>query len=200
MTGRLIGVVGPSGVGKDTVMQALSEVVPDLLLVRRVITRDPKLGGEDFEAVDPAEFDRREAAGAFCLSWEAHGLHYGIPDGVRLKVGMGSDMLVNLSRTALEPAAQIFPNFVVLNIIASPQTLKQRLAARGREDAEEISRRLARRVVAPPEGIEMITVSNDGPIEDTVLKILEALQRKVTPFERQSMRKPRPPHDQSMDH
>ena len=38
MTGLLVGVVGPSGVGKDTIMAAISEAAPEFGIVRRVIT------------------------------------------------------------------------------------------------------------------------------------------------------------------
>ena len=54
--GRLIAGVGPSGVGKDSVMQGVAEVMPQLHLVRRVITRAPGLGGEDYDAVSEAQF------------------------------------------------------------------------------------------------------------------------------------------------
>ncbi|PRY22090.1 ribose 1,5-bisphosphokinase [Aliiruegeria haliotis] len=131
MSGRLIGVVGPSGVGKDSVMRALSEAVPDLALVWRVITGVPKLGGEDFGSVSLPKFERREAAGAFCLTWRAHGLHYGIPGDVRLRVAMGSMMLVNLSRNALGLAACTVPELVVLHLTVSPRLLARRLIAGG---------------------------------------------------------------------
>ena len=64
--GALVGVVGPSGVGKDSVMQALVAARPDLRLVQRVITRPETAGGEPFEGVSEAEFARRRAAGDFC--------------------------------------------------------------------------------------------------------------------------------------
>ena len=48
MSGRMIAVVGPSGVGKDTVMQALVDAAPQLSLVRRVITRRSGCGRRGF--------------------------------------------------------------------------------------------------------------------------------------------------------
>ncbi|MEO0912102.1 MAG: hypothetical protein AAFY59_03810 [Pseudomonadota bacterium] len=39
MTGRFIAVVGPSGVGKDSVMAGMAARTGQLKLVRRVITR-----------------------------------------------------------------------------------------------------------------------------------------------------------------
>ena len=53
--GRLIGVVGPSGVGKDTVMAALAAARPGLHVVRRCITRSEEMAGECFTGLDDAE-------------------------------------------------------------------------------------------------------------------------------------------------
>ncbi len=167
MTGRLICIVGPSGVGKDTLIAALAEASPDFAIVRRVITRAPELGGEDFEGVTEEEFERRRAAGAFCIHWRAHGLSYGIPDEVRLRVGKGEQLLVNLSRGVLEEVAAKFPQFAVLNVTASAEVLAARLADRGRETPEEIEARLNRSSDLP-EGLPIVTIENDGPIEETV--------------------------------
>ena len=79
VTGRLIAVVGPSGVGKDTLMEAMSRAEPRLALVRRVITRDPALGGEAFEAVSPGRLRsppggrgvRARLDGAWAVLWHS---------------------------------------------------------------------------------------------------------------------------------
>lgn len=168
MSGRLIGVVGPSGVGKDTLMRALDGACPDFDIARRVITRPADLGGEDYEPVSEAEFESRRAAGAFCISWRAHGLRYGIPDTVRLRVAKGEQLLVNLSRDVLVDIATVFPHFSVLNVTAQPETLAVRLAGRGRESAEDIARRLGRANRPLPQGLSILTISNDGPLEDAV--------------------------------
>ena len=175
MTGRLIGVVGPSGVGKDTLMADLVDACPEFSLVRRVITRKPGLGGEDYEAVSEDEFAGLKAEGAFCMSWQAHGLHYGILDVYRHKVAKGEQLLINLSRAILLDAVAVFPSLTVLNVTASRETLMKRLQDRGRENAEDIARRLERANQPLPEGLDVITISNDGVIEDAVLEVLGRL-------------------------
>lgn len=175
MTGRLIAVVGPSGVGKDSVMQGVAQA-SRIGLVRRVITRDAGSGGEDFDAVDAALFAAMRDAGAFCLSWQAHGLHYGIPAGIRARLAAGEDLMVNLSRSVLIQAAELFPGMVVLNLTAPPEVLARRLSGRGREDAAEIAERLARAEFALPAGIDAIEIANDGPLADAVARVLDVLQ------------------------
>lgn len=70
-TGRMIAVVGPSGVGKDSVMAGIVAAMPDISLVRRIITRAPGLGGEQYDAVSVSEFEEMKAAGQFALDWGA---------------------------------------------------------------------------------------------------------------------------------
>jgi ribose 1,5-bisphosphokinase len=175
--GRLIGVVGPSGVGKDSVIRALARAEPGLHPVRRVITRAGGAGGEDCERVSRAEFARRRAGGEFVLHWRAHGLAYGIPAGVRRRLARGQTCLVNLSRAVLPEAERRFAGFVTLHLTAPPEVLAQRLAARGREDAGEIAARLARSGFALPKGPgRVVEVANDGPLEETVARCRAALQ------------------------
>lgn len=175
MAGRLIGITGPSGVGKDSLMAAMARARPDLRLARRVITRAPEKGGEDYEPVSEAEFMRRAEAGEFCLQWQAHGLHYGIPDHVRRRVAGGEVMLVNLSRGMLDQAQACFPELLVLNITASAETLAARLRSRGRENDAQISLRLARDPGLFPETLEVIQINNDGALEEAVEQALQAL-------------------------
>jgi ribose 1,5-bisphosphokinase len=164
--GTLIAVVGPSGVGKDSVMDALGPRL-GLARVRRVITRPAALGGEDFVPVDVATFERQRTAGHFALHWGAHGLRYGIPTSIDDALAAGESLLANLSRGVLAEAAARYDPLCVLNLTATPDTLARRLAARRRESAEQIAHRLARDAALPP-GLRVITVSNDGPLAETV--------------------------------
>lgn len=174
--GRIIAVVGPSGVGKDSVMAGLHGAMPQLHVVRRVITRAPALGGEEYDAVSVADFAGMARYGAFAINWEAHGLRYGVPISVKYQLGKGTDCLVNFSRKALREAAGVFPRLTVLNITARPETLAARLAARGREAPDDIAKRLAEGEKCLPEGLNVITLSNDGALSETVAEAVALLQ------------------------
>lgn len=176
MTGRLFAVVGPSGVGKDTLIAAACARRPEVHPVRRVITRGAEAGGEWFDSVPEAEFARRLAEGAFALHWRAHGLGYGIPREIDAVLAAGRDVIFNGSRAVLAEAAARYPALRVLHVTARPETLARRLAGRGRESAGEIAARLDRADHALPPGLAVTRICNDGALETALAAILDALQ------------------------
>lgn len=155
----LVLVVGPSGAGKDTLLtMARAALAGDarFRFVRRVITRPADAGGEDHDPVSHTEFAVRD----FALSWEAHGLQYGIPADVADDIARGVVVVANVSRSIIAEAAVRFP-VRVIEVTAPAEVLAARLSARGRETAADVTRRLARRI-ALPTGIEVTTVVNDS--------------------------------------
>ena len=80
-TGRLIFLVGPSGSGKDSLIDASREqlALAGVEIARRVITRSAEAKGEAAQGVTPEQFDTLRAQGAFAMHWRANGLDYGIP-------------------------------------------------------------------------------------------------------------------------
>lgn len=176
--GALVVVVGPSGAGKDSVIgYALKALAgrSDIHRVRRVITRAEDAGGEDHEAVSPAEFKERNFAGAFAVSWHAHGLDYGIPAEALGRLGNGEILIANGSRAALSRFRKVFGRLTVVNITATPEVLASRLAARGREGREEILSRLQRRVPDIVDGLDVVTIDNSGPLEEAGARFAELL-------------------------
>lgn len=171
MRGRFIAVVGPSGVGKDSIMEALAVSDPCFTLARRVITRPSDAGGEVFEGVNEAEFHRRANTGNFALHWPGHGLHYGIPRSVDEVLAQGNDVLANLSRAVLADAMIRFERFEVINLTATRDVLAVRLARRGRETPDQILARLDRVARSLPAGLCVHTIDNSCTLEQTLQDI-----------------------------
>lgn len=134
--------------------------------VRRVITRDDG-GNEEHECVSRAAFEAQAAAGAYAVTWEAHGLRYGIPSGVLVHTKSGGHAIMNGSRRALPAIAKVFADLQVINLRVAPDVLMERLMQRGRESAEEISTRLARKAGTIPTGIMVTELDNSGDIAET---------------------------------
>lgn len=175
-SGVLYLVVGASGVGKDTLLEhAKARLSATHLFARRVITRAAEAGGEDHEFASEAGFGAMAAAGAFALHWSAHGLRYGIlrEDTDRLREGV--HVVANVSRTTIAQARERFPRVTVLHVTARAEILRDRLRMRGRESGEEIEARLARAAAAAPHGPDVVTIGNDGLLEDAVTDFVQAL-------------------------
>ncbi len=146
MQGRLIYLMGPSGSGKDSLLQAARAPLEahGCRFARRVITRSAESVGEDALGVTPTEFERLEGEGAFALSWRANGLAYGIPREIEDWLSAGQDVLINGSRGHLEAARQRYPDLLAVLLQVDEAVLRQRLLARGRETPAQIEQRLAR--------------------------------------------------------
>lgn len=75
--GKLVVLLGPSAVGKSTVVNRLREEVPNLYFSVSMTTRDPRPGevdGRDYFFVSPEEFQRRIDNGEM-LEWEIGRAH-----------------------------------------------------------------------------------------------------------------------------
>ena len=144
----------------------------DVALIRRVITRPAGAGGEDYDAVTAAKFARMQAAGAFALTWQAHGLCYGIPRGAADSDGLH---MVNLSRGVLPLAALAFPDLSVIHVDAAPEVLALRLAARGRETAQDIAARIARDAPLVAGTLPVTYIDNSGDLDSATAAFIAAL-------------------------
>ncbi|AWY40624.1 phosphonate metabolism protein/1,5-bisphosphokinase (PRPP-forming) PhnN [Pseudomonas putida] len=178
MSGRLIYLIGPSGSGKDSLLDAARARLAErgCRIVRRVITRSAEAVGEAALGVSMQEFDEMQARGAFALSWRANGLAYGIPKEIDDWLAAGDDVLINGSRGHLPQTRERYPNVLVVLLTVDEAVLRQRLLARGRESVAEIDQRLARnqrfgeRLLAEDPNVHLL--DNSGSLERTVERLL----------------------------
>ncbi len=179
MTGTLFLIVGPSGVGKDSLLDgAKAELSNDPIyhFPQRFITRPQDAGGEDHIAIEPSEFELKRQRGELALFWNAHGLSYGVPADIAARLERGQQVVVNVSRAILDEARRQFSSLVVVSIAAPSTVIEQRLIARGRETASEIADRIARAAAYDVTGPDVILLSNDASLDAGVSKLVEILE------------------------
>lgn len=173
MRGTLFLVAGPSGAGKDTLIAASRDRLRQgYVFPRRTITRPAQPGGEDHVTESMAAFEVLERAGAFALTWRAHGVAYGIPAAIETDLARGKHVVANVSRTIVQDAIARFRPAHVILVTASPAILAARLRARGRESDDDIGERLDR---APPVAADTV-ILNDGALEPAIEAFVKALK------------------------
>lgn len=158
--GRLIAIVGPSGAGKDTLIdfvKAASRGNDSIVFPQRIVTRDAT-SSEDNRAISAEDFDEAATNGEFAFHWQAHGLQYALPRSIRDDVQAGRTVVVNVSRTIIAPMRKTYLNVTVVLVTAPADVLAARLAGRDRTSDGDIAHRMSRSVapVIPDETIQNI--------------------------------------------
>lgn len=182
--GVLVLVVGPSGAGKDALMEgARGALAGDrgFRFARRLITRPALAGAEDHDSCDEAGFAAARACGEIAMSWAAHGLHYGIPARELAGIARGQVVIANISRGAIGAAEALAERVVVVEITAPAAILAKRLAARGRESEAEIAARLAREAPLTTGRAELRRIVNDRSIAEGASELLGLLRALAGP-------------------
>jgi ribose 1,5-bisphosphokinase len=194
--------MGPSGSGKDSLIayarrklnapysltwnasvyarQGLRPVA----FARRHITRPADAGGERHYALTREEFQSRKRAGEFALSWESHGLYYGIGREMDSLLARGAVVVVNGSRQYLPEAMAKYPALAPVLISARPEVLRSRLEARGREKQADIDERLSGAAVRLHDIPGLVRLDNSGALEEagrTFSDLFLRLRRMPTP-------------------
>ena len=179
--GVFVAVVGPSGAGKDTLLNGAAEALADredIVFVRRVITRSPDGATEDHDTLSVEAFEAGHQAGEFCLSWHANGLSYALPQSALTAQRSGSTVVANLSRAVLGETCRDFRPILLIEVSAAHHVLAARLLARGRETAEDVEQRLKRSqdFDVPACIAQHMIIDNSGSLDDGIRLMSEAIR------------------------
>jgi ribose 1,5-bisphosphokinase len=178
--GVFVAVAGPSGVGKDTIINYARERLTgrsQFVFARRIITRTADAASEDHDTLSAAEFIAAREQGRFALVWQAHGLDYALPVSIDTDIDAGKVVVANISRQLIDELKARYEQFLLVVVSAHRDVIAARLKARGRESDAEIVARLNRIGVEDTVRYEAIRLENSGPPEragDRFVSILEA--------------------------
>jgi guanylate kinase len=147
MTGKVVVITGPSGVGKGTLISKLLEAVPELELSVSATTREPREGeqdGRDYHFLTAEEFERRVEAGDFLEHAEYAGHRYGtLRDAVEARLREGQSVVLEIEVQGARQVRDAMPEAVLIFIAPpDPAALRERLEGRGTDSAEAVERRL----------------------------------------------------------
>ena len=165
--GMLFILSGPSGVGKDTVLQG---ALPSLGAIRTsisVTTRAPRAGethGIDYFFIASEEFARLMEEGGLLEHAAVHGYFYGTPRAwVTEQLQAGTDVVLEIDVQGAVQVKSLFPQAILI-FLAPPSwhELSRRLRERNTEDEESILRRLrhARQELARIDQYEYLIVND----------------------------------------
>jgi guanylate kinase len=147
LPGRLVILSGPSGVGKDTVLQAWSAENPRVERVVSYTTRAPRNGevdGIDYRFVSCGEFDELIAKGALLEHKKVHGNYYGTPlHAMEQMLLDGKIAVLKIDVQGAMEAMRLRPEALSIFLLPpDPKTLEMRIRTRGTDSDEVISTRL----------------------------------------------------------
>jgi guanylate kinase len=176
----LVIISGPSGVGKDTIIEALRHRPrdPDYHYVVTCTTRAPRPGevdGKSYRFVDEATFAAMRDGGEL-LEWaEVHGYWYGTPrDDVRRGLAAGRDVILKIDvQGAQKVKAQVPDALLVFLVPPSLEALFERLRSRATETADELEvrQRNAAIELARQGDYDHVVVNETGQVERTAARI-----------------------------
>jgi guanylate kinase len=182
--GRLIVVSGPSGAGKDTLIRAALEVIPELALIASATTRKPREGevdGKDHVFLSREEFERWIQEDRL-LEWaEYSGNLYGTPrHSVEELLEQGRSVILRIELQGARQIKERRPDAVLVFVRApSLEETRRRLESRATETSESVESRMATAVKEIEARDEFDYEVVNGEWEQARKDMIDTLQRIV---------------------
>jgi len=138
MKAKIILIVGASGVGKDSLLNASNEHFSNKInIIKRYITREADQN-EDNVFLEKEEFENLREKNFFISSWQAHSHHYGISQD-SIKEGIN---VISISRSKIIDFERRYTDVSCIHVFLRRDELEKRLRLRKRENEEAIQKRL----------------------------------------------------------
>ena len=176
----LVIISGPSGVGKDTIIEALQRRPhdPDYHYVVTCTTRDPRPGeidGVSYHFMDRRDFLAVRDTGGLLEANEVHGNWYGTPKaGVREALAKGRHAILKIDVQGAQVVKDAVDSALLIFVVPpSLETLFKHLQARRTETADELElrQRNAALELAKADDYDHVVVNVEGDVDRTAEEI-----------------------------
>lgn len=181
-TGKLIIISAPSGTGKTTLVQALCQSDPKLIVSVSHTTRQKRDGeteGVAYFFTESDSFETMVSNNQFLEHAEVFDNYYGTSKNwVESQLSEGNDVILEIDWQGATKIRQIMPKCISIFILPpSHQALESRLTNRGKDDNDAIQRRLldARSEISHCNEYDYLVINND--FEQTLSELQGILAR-----------------------
>lgn len=189
-TGKLFLVVGPSGVGKGTLVDQLRQRHPEFFFPPSATTRLPRAGecdGGQYIFLSPAEFTKLEHEGGFLETAVVHSTErYGtLKNQILEAIESGKVVIREVDIQGLKTIQRNLPREMFAAIFLTPPdlaTLEKRISHRQPKiTTPELARRLAsaQKELAQKDCADFMVVSGEGEIEKMVAEVEKIIVAEV---------------------
>lgn len=168
LKGHLIIISGPSGTGKGTIIDALINKDPSIVLSVSCTTRKPRpteVDGVNYYFLNRDEFLKGVSAGNFLEYANVFGNLYGTPkDKVIEKLSEGKNVLLEIDVQGASQVKKNFPDAITIFIMPpSEEELLKRLKNRATETPEQLENRIKKAAdeMAQKNNYDYIVVNED---------------------------------------
>ena len=183
----LVIISGPSGVGKDTIIDALRDRPrePDYHYVVTCTTRAPRPGeipGISYQFLTPDQFHALRHAGELLEANEVHGNWYGTPRReVAQALAAGHDVILKIDVQGAMVVKQRVPEALLVFLVPpSLEALFQRLRSRATETADELELRQRNAAIelARQGDYDRVVVNETGEVEKVAAEIEAIIEQE----------------------
>ncbi len=179
---RLIVISGPSGVGKDTVIDRMRDRFREMFFAVTSTSRERRPGeidGIHYNFLTRDQFSRMIMENEFIESAEVYGNFYGVPRApIRNALAQGRDAVVKVDTQGAQTFRRLAPGGIFI-FIAPPSIdeLARRLRSRKTDGEQALARRLrtAQRELATVEHFDYVVFNESDREEETVAQIMAIL-------------------------
>lgn len=173
----IVCIRGRCGSGKDTVIAALKQRLPEIEIVHRTVTRPIRAQGE--EQLTPAEFDHRRHAGQFVGVERYNNQWYGLDRAKISGALLNGNTVVVLGGNAGIGLQSEFPETIFIYLTAPITELRRRMLARG-ELSAEVEQRLAYELDdwEQPQPFDIVVTNLDGQLDHCLGQLVAIIQNE----------------------